>query len=63
METYIEVHIKEYRRKDGTFVKAHTRTIKKRKDLKKVLILNPYLARKGSLVDDSLRGLFDDFCK
>ena len=32
METYIEVHIKEYRRKDGTFVKAHTRTIKKRKE-------------------------------
>jgi hypothetical protein len=28
MGTYIEVHIKEYRRKDGTFVKAHTRTIK-----------------------------------
>jgi len=33
MGTYIKVHIQEYRRKDGTFVRAHTRTIKKRKGL------------------------------
>ena len=33
MNKYIEVHIKEYRRKDGTFVRAHSRTIKKRKEL------------------------------
>jgi len=32
MDVYIEVQIKEYRRKDGTFVKAHTRTIKKGKE-------------------------------
>jgi len=36
MNTYIEVKIKEYRRKDGTFVKSHTRTIKKK------LIINTY---------------------
>jgi|TARA_B110000967_G_C18681394_1_gene458234 hypothetical protein len=36
--------------------------LKSRKDLKKVLVLNPFLARKGKLMDDSLRGLFDDFC-
>lgn len=36
--------------------------IEKKKELKKVLIVNPYLARKGRLIDDSLRGLFDDFC-
>ena len=45
MDTYIEVHIKEYRRKDGTFVKSHTRTIKKRKEqntyIKKIKIDNP----------------------
>ena len=40
----------------------HEGTLKGRKDLKKVLVLNPFLVRKGSLMDDSLRGLFDDFC-
>jgi len=32
MDGYIEVYINEYRRKDGTFVKAHTRTIKRGRD-------------------------------
>jgi hypothetical protein len=36
--------------------------LESRKDLKKVLVLNPYLIRKGRMVDDSLRGLFNDFC-
>ena len=40
----------------------HEGTLKGRKDLKKVLVLNPFLVRKGRLMDDSLRGLFDDFC-
>lgn len=53
---------RNYIRKLIDYGALHEGTIKKRKDLKKVLILNPYLARKGSLVDDSLRGLFDDFC-
>ena len=40
----------------------HEGVLESRKDLKKVLVLNPYLVRKGRMVDDSLRGLFNDFC-
>lgn len=54
---------RNYIRKLIDYGALHEGTIKKKKHLKKVLIVNPYLARKGSLVDDSLRGLFDDFCK
>ena len=40
----------------------HEGVLEDRKDLKKVLVLNPFLVRKGRLMDDSLRGLFIDFC-
>ena len=40
----------------------HEGVLEGRKDLKKVLVLNPFLVRKGRLMDDSLRGLFNDLC-
>jgi len=36
MSSYIQIFIKEYKRKDGTFVKSHMRTIKQPK--KNILI-------------------------
>lgn len=41
----------------------HEGVVKGKEELKKVLVINPYFIRKGSLLDSSLRGLFDDFCK
>ena len=40
----------------------HEAEISSQKHLGKVLVINPYLIRKGRLIDDSLKGLFDDFC-
>lgn len=41
----------------------HEGVVKGKEDLKKVLILNPNLIRKGAFINGSLKGLFDDLCE